>query len=51
MRASCLIIVACLFSSCLYRAPTEDDLVMIPVTNHPGVTGEKGGDMSPQVNF
>jgi hypothetical protein len=27
--------IVCLFSSCLYRTPTEDDISVLPMTNAP----------------
>ena len=31
-----------IFSSCIYRMPTEDDVSVLPNTNNPEVVGERG---------
>jgi len=38
-------------SSCLYRMPTDDDIVAKPVTNNPNVTGDKGNGLMPGASF
>lgn len=40
-----LILAVTLVTTACYRMPTEDDYCVIPTTNNPDVTREKGSNM------
>lgn len=38
-------------TSCLYRMPRDDEVVVKPVTNNPSMTRDKGNGMMPGASF
>lgn len=50
IRSILMLTLFSLFSSC-YRMPTEDDYSLIPTTNNPSVTREKGNPLIPNGDF
>lgn len=45
-----LMMTALLLTSC-YRMPGDDDYCLIPATNNPTVTNQKGGSFIPSTSY
>jgi hypothetical protein len=54
MRATAFLLsalfIACAFTAC-YKMPTEDDCSLVPMTNNPDVTRDRGPGLMPTVNY
>ncbi len=38
-------------NSCLYRMPNEDEVAMVPTTNHPELTRQSDQNFAPTVGY
>lgn len=46
-----LLLLLATTTACLYRMPTDDDIVAKPVTNNPLMTRDKGNGLMPGASF
>jgi hypothetical protein len=50
MKSFYLILIVFLFSAC-YRMPEEDEVTVVPNTNNPMLTRQKGPSLAPGADF
>jgi len=51
LRLLCLAIAISTLSTACYRMPTDDDFSLVPSTNNPDVTRQRGESAMPQVAY